>query len=141
MLCQFLLYSKEAPFSKVIKIPFWKMRREFKNKSTVFLIYLPVSGGHENKFSEEETLVYFSICGLQWQNDRWQKNIFSSSFPWCRSWGIKKSYFCSWKKRFRAVFLESALVSQSKIDVKYCAMWESGPIHSKHICWQLLKFK
>lgn len=41
------------------------MRREFKNKSMVFLIYLPVSWGHENKFSEEETLVYFSICGLQ----------------------------------------------------------------------------
>lgn len=30
----------------------------------VFFIYLPGSGGCENKFSEEEPTVYFSICGL-----------------------------------------------------------------------------
>lgn len=38
-------------------------------------------------------------------------------------------------ERFRAVFLELALTSESKIDLKYCVLWESGPIHSKHI-WQ-----
>lgn len=48
----------------------------------------------------------------------------------CKSEGQQEELFLQLGKRFGAVFLESALISESKIDLKYCAVLESGPYSS-----------
>lgn len=49
--------------------------------------------------------------------------------------GHQEQVFLQLGEKFRTIFLEWALISASKIDLKYCAIWETGPIPSKHICW------
>lgn len=49
----------------------------------------------------------------------------------CKSEGQQEELFLQLGKRFRAVFLEPALISESKIDVKSCAVLELGLLSSQ----------
>lgn len=113
------------------------MRREFKINLWFSLFIYFLSQMWRISFLEErrhQFIFHLWLAVVEWIAT---KEYLFKQLPWCRSGGNKRSYFCSWKK-VQSCLPESALISQSKIDVKYCAIWESGPIHSKHIYWQLL---
>lgn len=90
----------------------------------VFLfIYLVLGGGVKISFLKRSQQFIFPFVGYNGEMIVGKRTSF-------RTEGQQGELFLQLGERIRAVFLESVLISESQIDLKYYAVWESGPYSS-----------